>query len=184
LRFVAQHEPSITAKAYNCSDIPAHTYQLSFEPNKKWSHFYASAKEIHQYWKSVVKKYDCMQYIKLGKRVIEARWDADKSKWGLKVNFLPSQTSSYIWEMLTPRTQVEDVVTGTTSTDSCDVLLSATGALNEWKWPKIPGLNDFKGKLLHSANWDEDYDYLVGPIILLSNTVDSDWKSRRMRQWP
>jgi hypothetical protein len=33
-----------------------------------------------------------MQYIKLGKRVIEARWDVDESKWDLKVKFLPSQT--------------------------------------------------------------------------------------------
>ena len=94
--------------------------------------------------------------------------------------FLPSQTSSYIWEMLTPRTQIEDVVTGATSTDSCDVLLSATGALNEWKWPKIPGLKDFKGKLLHSANWDEDYDYQVGSNIFLWNTFNSDWKPPRM----
>ena len=46
-------------------------------------------------------------------------------------------------------------------TDSCDLLFSATGALNEWKWPDIPGLDKFRGKLLHSANWDEDYDYQV-----------------------
>jgi cation diffusion facilitator CzcD-associated flavoprotein CzcO len=24
---------------------------------------------------------------------------------------------------------------------------------SKWKWPAIPGLHDFKGKLVHSANW-------------------------------
>lgn len=45
--------------------------------------------------------------------------------------------------------------------DDCDILVQATGALNNWKWPNIPGLHDFKGKLLHSATWDEEYDYTV-----------------------
>ena len=85
-------QPTTTGKADRGSDIPAHTYQLTFEPNKEWTQFYASAKEIHQYWKSVVKKYDCMRYIKLGKRVIEARWDAAQSKWVLEVSFPIPQT--------------------------------------------------------------------------------------------
>lgn len=25
-------------------------------------------------------------------------------------------------------------------------------------WPKIPGIQDFKGDLIHSANWDEKFD--------------------------
>jgi cation diffusion facilitator CzcD-associated flavoprotein CzcO len=45
--------------------------------------------------------------------------------------------------------------------DKCDLLIQATGVLNDWKWPKIPGLHDFKGKLMHSATWDESYDYKV-----------------------
>lgn len=50
---------------------------------------------------------------------------------------------------------------GSTYSDQADVLIQATGALNNWKWPNIPGLHDFKGKLLHSASWDEEYDYAV-----------------------
>ena len=45
--------------------------------------------------------------------------------------------------------------------DECDIMIQATGALNNWKWPKITGLHDFKGKLMHSASWDENYDYAV-----------------------
>jgi cation diffusion facilitator CzcD-associated flavoprotein CzcO len=28
---------------------------------------------------------------------------------------------------------------------------------SSWKWPEIPGLSSFKGGLLHTANWQEDY---------------------------
>lgn len=53
------------------------------------------------------------------------------------------------------------MTSGITFADWCDVFISASGVLNDWKWPSIPGLQNFKGKLLHSANWDENYDYSV-----------------------
>ncbi|KAJ5484846.1 hypothetical protein N7539_004834 [Penicillium diatomitis] len=40
-----------------------------------------------------------------------------------------------------------------------NVIIQATGALNNRRWPNIPGLHDFGGKLLHSASWDVDYDH-------------------------
>ncbi|KAE8146765.1 hypothetical protein BDV25DRAFT_45725 [Aspergillus avenaceus] len=129
-------------------DIPAHAYQATFEPNKEWSKFYASAPEIHRYWKRVADKYNCMEYVKLKKRVIEAVWDEQRSKWQLKV---------------------QDVETGAVYSDLCDILISATGALNNWKWPNIPGLQDFKGKLMHSACWDESYDYSGKKVAVIGN---------------
>lgn len=66
-------------------DIPAHTYQATFEPNKEWSTFYASAPEIHRYWKGVVKKYGCMKYIKLKQQVSALEWDEESFKWKLQV---------------------------------------------------------------------------------------------------
>jgi cation diffusion facilitator CzcD-associated flavoprotein CzcO len=119
-------------------DIPAHTYQLTFEPNLDWPKFYASSKDIHKYWKKVVAKYGCMKYIKLQHQIVQARWVAEESKWHV---------------------QVKNLVSGRIFQDTCDIFISAAGALNDWKWPKIPGLHSFKGKLLHSANWDESYDY-------------------------
>lgn len=43
--------------------------------------------------------------------------------------------------------------------DWCHVLINGTGFLNSWKWPNIQGLHDFKGQLLHSANWDPTVDW-------------------------
>ncbi|KAH6880730.1 flavin-binding monooxygenase [Thelonectria olida] len=118
-------------------DIPAHVYQASFEPNPNWSQFYASGNEILEYWKGIVAKYDVRKYMKLSHKIIEARFNEAESKWHVKV---------------------ENCLTGDVLEDSCDVLYACIGALNDWKWPEIPGLQSFKGRLLHSAAWDESWD--------------------------
>ncbi|MCJ1255280.1 hypothetical protein MMC24_003096 [Lignoscripta atroalba] len=119
-------------------DIPAHCYQLSFESNPAWSTFYASAPEILEYWKRVADKYKIRKYMKLSHKALEARWDEKTSKWTVKM---------------------ENVKTGEVFEDSADVLMQGIGVLNEWKWPSIPGLQDYQGKLLHSASWDEHFDH-------------------------
>ncbi|OAL32210.1 hypothetical protein AYO20_07978 [Fonsecaea nubica] len=118
-------------------DIPAHAYQLSFESEVHWSKFYADAPEILQYWKRVADKYDVKKYMKFGHKCIEARWNEETSKWHVKFQRLD---------------------TGEVVEDVGDVFMTGVGALNEWKWPDIKGLHDFKGKLLHSADWDSSYD--------------------------
>lgn len=49
--------------------------------------------------------------------------------------------------------------TGETFTEEVDVVISARGGLNDISWPDIPGFNTFKGKKMHSAAWDQEYDF-------------------------
>lgn len=81
-----------------------------------------------------------MQHIKLKQRVSEAVWDEHAAKW---------------------KVTIQDADTGFAYTDQSDILIQATGALNSWKWPNIEGLESFKGELLHSACWDENFEYKV-----------------------
>ncbi|CAG8886462.1 unnamed protein product [Penicillium egyptiacum] len=129
-------------------DIPAHVYQATFEPNHNWSEFYASAKEIHQYWKAVAAKYECEHHIKLCHEVVGATWDESRAKWEVKVR----------------NTESDEIFS-----DSGDILLSCTGPLNAWMWPDIPGIHEFKGKLLHSASWDESFDWENKSIAIIGN---------------
>lgn len=46
-------------------------------------------------------------------------------------------------------------------------MIKATGILNRWKWPDIPGLHDFKGKLIHTARYDENYDHTGKSIAVI-----------------
>ena len=67
-------------------DIPAHTYQASFEPNKEWSTFYAAAPEICQYWRNLARKFGCQKHIKFKQQVIQAVWNEESSIWQLQVS--------------------------------------------------------------------------------------------------
>ncbi|PWN90695.1 cyclohexanone monooxygenase [Acaromyces ingoldii] len=128
-------------------DIPAHLYAFQFAPNPDWSSFYAPASEIRKYWASVAEKYDVLKYVQLERKVIGMYWERDQEG---------------MWSV-----DVEEVGTGNRTTSLANVVLSCTGGLNEWKWPDVKGLNDFGGKLVHSANWDDGYDFEGKKVALI-----------------
>ncbi|KAL2814982.1 flavin-binding monooxygenase [Aspergillus granulosus] len=125
------------ADHYRGTDVPSHSYQLSFESWTGWSSFFSGADEIREYWNRVATKYDVRKHIRFQSRCVGARWNTALSKWFV---------------------QIVDEATGSVFEDSADVFVTGTGLLNEWRWPDIPGLKTFQGKLLHSAAWDESYD--------------------------
>ena len=43
-------------------------------------------------------------------------------------------------------------------TDRAEVVIKCTGLVNDWRWPDIPGREEFQGKIMHTANWDDSYD--------------------------
>ncbi|KAK7204234.1 flavin-binding monooxygenase [Myxozyma melibiosi] len=129
-------------------DVPAHSYIYSFEPYAEWSSSYASSKEIYGYFKHFADKYDLNKYIKLQHQVSAATWDEESATWSV---------------------QIKDLVSGEIITDWCHILVNASGILNAWRYPPIPGLNSFKGKLLHTANWDESEDLTGKTVGLVGN---------------
>ncbi|KAH7084098.1 hypothetical protein FB567DRAFT_593580 [Paraphoma chrysanthemicola] len=119
-------------------DIPAHSYVYSFEPNPNWSKFYASATEIKDYLEGVMNKYSAGRRIKLKHEIVGQHWDTKSLKWKLNV---------------------KNLETGKTFIDEADIVVGARGGLSKYSWPDVKGLWDFKGKVVHSAAWDENYDY-------------------------
>lgn len=69
-----------------------------------------------------------------------------------------------IWDV-----EVVNTKDGTVVNDTCHILVNAGGALNTWKWPDIAGLDKFKGKLLHTANWDQSVDLVGKHVGLIGN---------------
>jgi cation diffusion facilitator CzcD-associated flavoprotein CzcO len=120
-------------------DIPSHVYQYTFEPNTQWSKFFSPGSEILEYVQGVAKKFQVEDKVQYNTKVCAADWDAGKGLWTLGVtttNLDNTQEKKHV---------------------EAEVVVSATGVLNNWKYPDIVGLKDFKGKLLHSANWDSDW---------------------------
>jgi cation diffusion facilitator CzcD-associated flavoprotein CzcO len=38
---------------------------------------------------------------------------------------------------------------------------------SNWKWPNIPGFQEYKGKLVHSANWDESLEFTNKKVAVI-----------------
>ncbi|KAF3401649.1 putative sterigmatocystin biosynthesis monooxygenase stcW [Penicillium rolfsii] len=128
-------------------DVPAHNYTFSFEPKWNWSSTYASAAEICDYLSDFVDKYDLRSYIHCQHKVVGAHWDELQTEWVVQV-----QTASQ--SIIVRR---------------CDFLIGATGILNAWHWPDIPGLEAFKGKLVHSARWNSDIELTGKRVGIIGN---------------
>lgn len=54
--------------------------------------------------------------------------------------------------------QVKNLESGEEFTDEAEYFINAGGVLNNFKMPDIDGIKDFKGKLMHSAAYEEGYD--------------------------
>ena len=62
-------------------DVPSHLYSFSFEPKADWSSRYAPQKEILEYIKHCVHRYDLGSRIRLNREVREAQFDESSGLW-------------------------------------------------------------------------------------------------------
>ncbi|KAI4864590.1 flavin-binding monooxygenase [Hypoxylon rubiginosum] len=129
-------------------DIPAHSYQYTFNPNPDWSAFYAPQREICAYLQSTAEKYGALRFVKLLHKVESCRWSDSTKKWHITV--LRTDTNE-------------------TFEDDADVVITARGTLSDPSWPKIPGLKSFEGEVMHSAIWNEKYDFKNKRIGVIGN---------------
>ncbi|KJZ72788.1 hypothetical protein HIM_07863 [Hirsutella minnesotensis 3608] len=129
-------------------DVPSHSYQYTWAPNPGWTKYYSQAGEIRKYFEAVAREYDLNQYIRLDHEVIHAQWDSIKSQWILKIRKKGS---------------------GDILIDSCDIFVNGGGAFNNWKWPSIPGLPSTSIETMHSAAWNEGYDFTGKYVVVIGN---------------
>ncbi|KAH9908544.1 hypothetical protein F4778DRAFT_795946 [Xylariomycetidae sp. FL2044] len=127
-------------------DFPSHAYVFPFEGNPDWSRFYAGQKEILAYIHRTADKYDLRKHVQLNAQVREAIWDEDSAQWKIKIE-----------------------QNGQVISDEADFFISCAGFLNKWQMPDIQGLEDFKGKLVHTAAWDNEYDWAGKKIAVIGN---------------
>jgi cation diffusion facilitator CzcD-associated flavoprotein CzcO len=124
-------------------DVPSHLYSFSFAQNPDWSRSYSPQAEIWRYLKAVAARYDLAPFMRFNAAVDRAEWDEARQFWRVTLK------------------------TGETVT--ARALVSGTGALHVPSYPKIKGLETFKGKVMHSAEWDESYD-LSGKRVAVIGT--------------
>lgn len=114
-------------------DISSHLYSFSFEPNPNWSRMFANQQEILEYTRHCVEKYGLAKYVRLNTEVTGGSFDEANGMWTLNLKDGGTLTAN--------------------------VVVNALGPLNRPQIPNIPGLNDFKGRVFHSSEWDHTFDY-------------------------
>ncbi|OBT76266.1 hypothetical protein VF21_03316 [Pseudogymnoascus sp. 05NY08] len=50
-----------------------------------------------------------------------------------------------------------------------DILITAIGRFNAWKLPDYPGINEYRGLLRHSLNWDPNFDPTGKSVAVIGN---------------
>lgn len=122
-------------------DVPSHLYSYSFAPKHDWSHRFAPQAEIHAYQEACANQFGIKPKIVFDKEVDEAHFNEALQRW---------------------------IITDTQGNQiQAQFLISATGQLNRPAYPNIKGLNDFKGPMFHSANWQHDVDLTDKTIAVI-----------------
>ena len=112
-------------------DVPSHLYSFSFEPKFDWSRKFAPQAEIYAYIRDCAQKYGLTTKIKFNHEVLGAYFDQQQQLWVIE-------------------TKQQTVL--------AKILISGCGQLNRPAYPKLKGIQNFKGEVFHSATWHHDYD--------------------------
>lgn len=122
-------------------DIPSIYYSFSYAPPKKWTRMFAPGAEVQQYAEQVVDAFGLRSRIKLNTAVDSADWDDDDQVWRVRLQSGQTLVARF--------------------------LIGAVGALENPQMPDIAGINDFAGKIVHTARWDHDFDYAGKRIAVI-----------------
>jgi len=128
-------------------DVTSFLYQYSFVKKYPWAHHYASREEMADYLEGVAERYGIRKHIQLNAEVVAGEWDAETSSWRVTVRYEDG---------------VEEVA-------NAPILISASGLFNKFKLPAISGLDDFKGEIVHTAQWVSDFDPTGRRVALIGN---------------
>lgn len=111
-------------------DVPSHLYSFSFAPND-WRLYFALRDELFEYFERVATELGATERIRFRTEVKAARYDEEAQGWAVEVVNAD----------------------GSTETLRADVVISAVGAFNKPRVPKVEGFGSFAGPSAHTAQW-------------------------------
>lgn len=130
------------------SDSDLFTFGYKFKP---WTGKpIASAGAILEYMREVIEENAIDAHIRYGSTVISASWSTEQKLWTLVAN---------------------DASTGTTKTYTANFLWMCQGYYRHAKGytPEWPGMNAYKGTVVHPQTWPEDLDYENKNVLVIGS---------------
>lgn len=152
-------------------DVQSALYSFSFEQNPNWSRMYAQQSEILAYLRHCAEKYGLMQHIRFNTHLAAAHYDEQRNLWKLETADSPALWTYMQNKGLKPgdALDVNDPELPQLEAMEANVLVSGMGGLSTPSYPNINGLDQFKGKMFHSQDWDHSYD-LKGKRVAVIGT--------------
>ena len=124
-------------------DIPSLLYSFSFAKNPHWSRAYSPSAEICAHIEELVERFGLADLIRFDTEVTAMAFDRRAGHW--------------------------EVETGTGTTYRARTVVLASGPLSEASLPRMRGIEDYRGALIHSARWDHEQD-LAGKDVAVIGT--------------
>lgn len=132
-------------------DTPSHFYSYSFEISPHWNHYHPHGADMQKYLLYVADKYDLRSKIQFNSRVVSLKYDDARNLWKVAVRRAD----------------------GTTDMIEANAVINGRGTFNQWEWPKIAGLQDFKGIMMHTAGWDPSVDVAGKRVAVIGTGASS-----------
>lgn len=136
-------------------DIESYDYSYSFskdlEQDWRWTQRYARQPEILRYIEHVADRFDLRKDVHLQQRVVNCIWDEERELWSV------STESGGRWE--------------------ANFVVWAVGNLSSTKQPDLPGVDEFGGRVLHTAQWPHEPVDVSGLRVGVIGTGSSGMQS-------
>ena len=130
------------------SDSDLYTFGYRFKP---WTGApIATSEEILKYMGEVIQENGLAPHIRYGHAIVSASWSSAERRWTLQVK----------------RESTGEWLTFTTS-----FLWMCQGYYDHKQGytPEWPGMNDFKGRIVHPQNWPHDLDYAGKRVVVIGS---------------
>jgi len=132
-------------------DVESYDYSYGFseelQQEWRWTERYATQPEILRYVEHVADKFDLRRDVHLGQRMATSTFNEDTGRW--------------------------DVVTEKGTHWNAAYLIMAVGNLSTTKAPALPGLDDFTGRIVHTATWPQEGVDMTGARVGILGTGSS-----------
>lgn len=129
-------------------DVPSALYSFSFATNPNWTRILPTAPELSAYLERVAAQYNLPPKISFNTSVERCEWDESRARW---------------------RLTLKDVSTGETRHHECQFLFSGAGQFSQPRDLDVPGVQNFKGVVMHSARWRDDISLKGKKVVVFGN---------------
>jgi cyclohexanone monooxygenase len=152
-------------------DVPSHMYSFSFEGNPDWSRDFATQPEILAYLRRCASKYGLRPRIQFGTQVVGLEYDEKACLWSVHLAKAADVKRFMAERGIKPgdTLPVDDPGMPSVRTVRARVVVSGMGPLSTPAYPKLKGLESFKGHAFHSQQWDHKYE-LAGKRVAVIGT--------------